>query len=97
MTLARRFTPGTGTVMLAMGMLSIAALADPVKAGGDPAQIHQDFSTDPHWEGARNRLPATFPPRVMHGKKGDITDYRPSFVAAKGRSVMATIICRQYQ
>jgi len=34
---------------------------------------------------------------LLGGRKGDITDYRPSFVGAKGRSVMATIICRQYQ
>ena len=56
----------TDTVAVAALTAVTALIALPATAGGkgNLGEVHQDFSRDPGWEGARNRLPATFPPRV---------------------------------
>jgi hypothetical protein len=52
-----------------IAVAAVAALSavapDRAYGEGSLVQVHQDFSHDPGWEGVRNRLPATFPPRVM--------------------------------
>jgi hypothetical protein len=49
-------------LVLAAGLLSLHLLSWRVAAADDLAAVHQDFSTDPGWEGVNNRIVADDPP-----------------------------------
>ncbi|MBI4603234.1 MAG: hypothetical protein HY721_14870 [Planctomycetes bacterium] len=53
-------------VLTALAAAALTAAArDRAFGEGGLVQVHRDFARDPGWEGVRNRLPVTFPPRVM--------------------------------
>ncbi len=51
--------------LAAAALAALAVLPAAARGDGGLVEVREDFSRDPGWEGVRNRLPATFPPRVL--------------------------------